>query len=52
MRTSPIKSENLGLRDEGCLLVLTGIDSRCFGLGLAVTCDAYSLYPFWPWDSI
>ncbi len=46
MRTAPIKSENLGLHDEVWLLVLKGLDSRCFGLGLAVTGDAYSLYIF------
>ncbi len=53
MRTVPIESENLGLRDEGWrLVVLKGLDSRYFGLGLAVTGDADSLYPFWPGDSI
>ncbi len=44
MRTVPIESENLGLRYEGWRLVLTGLDSP--GLGLAVTSDAGSLYPF------
>jgi len=48
MRTTPIGSENLGLCNEGGRLVLKSLDSRCSGLGLAVTGDAGSLYPFWP----
>ncbi len=52
MRTAPIELENLGLQDEGWRLVLKGVDSRCFRLGLAVTGDAGSLYPFWPGDHI
>ena len=52
MRTVPNKSENLGLRDEVWRLVLKDLDSRCFGLGLAVDGDAGSLYPFWPGDRI
>ena len=52
MRTVPSKSENLGLRDEVWQLVLKDLDSRCFGLGLAMTGDAGSLYLFWPGDRI
>ncbi len=52
MRTAPIESENLGLRDEGWRLVLKGLDSRYFGLGLVVIGDAGSLYLFWPGDRI
>ncbi len=52
MRTVPDKSEILGLRDEVWRLVLKDLDTRCFGLGLAVIGDAGSLYPFWPGDSI
>ncbi len=37
MRTVPNKSETLGLRDEVWRLVLKDLDSRCFGLGLAMT---------------
>jgi hypothetical protein len=51
--TAPIGLENLGLRNEGWRLALKSLDSRaCSGLGLAVTGDAGSLYPFWPEDSI
>ena len=46
MRPAPIESENLGLRDEGWRLVLKSLDSRCSGLGLVVTGDAGSQYPF------
>ena len=52
MRTVLNKSKNLGLCDKGWRLVLKGLDSRYFGLGLAVTGDAGSLYPFWPGDRI
>ena len=52
MRPTPIESENLGLRDEGWRLVLKSLDSRCSGLGLVVTGDAGSQYPFWPGDRI
>ncbi len=52
MRTVPNKLENLGLHYEVWRLVLKGLDSSCFGLGLAVTGYAGSLYPFWPWDRI
>ena len=52
MRSAPIESENLGLRDEGWRLVLKSLDSRCSGLGLAMTGDAGSQYPFWPEDRI
>ena len=52
MLTVPNKSENLGLRDEVWQLVLKDLHSRCFGLGLAMTGDAGSLYPFWPGDRI
>ena len=37
MRSTPIESEDLGLRDEGWLLVLKSLDSRSTGLGLVVT---------------
>ena len=50
--STPIESENLGLLDEGWRLVLKSLDSRCSGLGLGVTGDAGSLYPFWPGDCI
>ena len=46
MRSTPIESENVGLRDEGWRLVLKSLDFRCSGLGLAVTGDADGLYPF------
>ena len=52
MRTIPNKLENLGLHNEVWRLVLKDLDSRCFGLGLAVIGDAGSLYPFWPGDHI
>ena len=52
MRPVPIGSENLGLRDEVWRLVLKSLDSRCSGLGLVMTGDAGSQYPFWPEDSI
>ena len=52
MRPAPIESENLGLRYEGWRLVLKSLDSRCSGLGLAVTSNAGSQYPFLPGDRI
>ena len=52
MRPTPIDSENLGLRNEGWRLVLKSLDSRCTGLGLVVTGEAGSQYPFWPKDHI
>ena len=52
MRSATIESENLGLRDEGCRLVLKSLDSRCSGLELVVTGNAFSQYPFWPEDRI
>ena len=52
MRSTPIESESLGLRDEGWRLVLKSLDSRCFGLGLVATGDAGRQYPFWPEDRI
>ena len=50
MRHAPIGSENLGLRDEVWRLVLKSLDSRCSVLGLVMTGDAGSQYPFWPED--
>ena len=52
MSPAPMESENLGLRDEGWRLVLMSLDCRCSGLGLVVTDNAGSQYPFWPEDRI
>ena len=44
MRSTPLESESLGLRDEGWQLVLKSLDSRCTGLELVVTGDAGEPY--------
>ena len=50
MRSTPIESESVGLREdsEGWRLVLKSLDCLCIGLGLVVIGDAGGQYPFWP----
>ena len=52
MCPASIETETLILRDEGWRMVLMSLDCHCSGLGLVVTGNAGSQYPFWPEDHI